>query len=77
MTNADHFDFATFGISIVGGDLNDASGFRKEYLNGDPQKAGYVVYSNKGMIKNSSDLTLPIAWAMGLELDTKDQRFST
>lgn len=74
LTNTSRFEFATFGVSIVGGDLNDASGFRKEYLKSDPQKAGYVVHSLRGLISKSSDITIPVAWAMGLEVKIDQQR---
>ncbi|MCK4794448.1 MAG: hypothetical protein KAV87_62545, partial [Desulfobacteraceae bacterium] len=74
LTNTDRFDFATFGLSITGGNLNDATGFRKDYLNSDPHKAGYVVHSEKGVVHKSGDLTLPVAWAMGLEVETDRQR---
>lgn len=70
LTNTDRFDFATFGVSIVGGDLNDTSGFRNDYLNSDPREAGYVVHSVKSTINKSSDFTLPVAWAMGLNIET-------
>ncbi len=74
LTNTDRFDFATFGVSIVGGNLKDKAGFRKDYLNSDPLKAGYVVHSVKGVVNKSGDLTLPVAWALGLEVQTDRQR---
>ena len=77
LTNIDRFDFATFGVSIVGGNLNDATGFRKDYLNSDPHKAGYVVHSVKGVLNKSGDFTLPVAWALGLEVETDRQRSTT
>ena len=74
LTNTAWFDFATFADSMVGGDLNDATGFRKEYLNGDLLKAGYVNYSKQGLVKRSEDLTLPVAWAMGLRTEIDQER---
>lgn len=69
-TNAKHFNFAVFGVSIVGGDLENAPDFRRDYLNGeqDPADRGYVWHSLDGRLVQAYDLTLPVAWAMALEL---------
>lgn len=68
-TNGEHFDFGTFGVSIVGGDFKNAPGFREEYLKGNPHKSGYVVHSLNGIVEKSNDLTIPIVWAMGLNIN--------
>jgi hypothetical protein len=67
-TNEDYFNFAIFGVSIVGGDLRNAPGFREEYLKGDPHKTGYVVHCLKGVVEKANDLTIPVVWAMGLNI---------
>lgn len=51
-----------FGVTIVGGDFEEA-GFRTEFLeNGDLQYAGHCVVESDGMIKKEVDLTFPVAW---------------
>lgn len=59
--------FETFGISVVGGDLKDET-FREQYRSGDPAKAGYVVFRAGNEIRKDPDVTLPVAWAMGQDL---------
>jgi hypothetical protein len=65
-TNAHAYEFAAFGVSIAGGDLKDDEDFRKEYQEGDPFAAGYVIHELGGQRDESPDHTLPVAWAMGL-----------
>lgn len=65
-TNADAYDFAAFGVSIAGGDLKEDEDYRKEYQNGDPFSAGYVIHELGGGRQESLDHTLPVAWAMKL-----------
>jgi hypothetical protein len=65
-TNTDEYDIAAFGVSIAGGDLEENEDFRKEYQEGDPFVAGYVIHELGGQRKESPDHTLPVAWAMGL-----------
>ena len=64
--NYDEFEFATFGISITGGDLNDAAGFKKEFLQSDPRKAGYVYHKVNQSFSKANDITIPAAWAIGI-----------
>lgn len=69
MTSNSHaYEFTTFGISIAGGDLRFDEEFKKEYHNGDPFSCGYVVHDLRGRCEESPDHTLPVAWAMGLDL---------
>lgn len=63
--NDDIFDCEVFGVSITACDLNNEA-MRGEYLEGSPQKVGYVIHSLNGEIVRSQDLTIPVAWAMGL-----------
>jgi hypothetical protein len=69
-SNSDDYAFETFGISIVGGDLKNNAAFRKAYRDGDPSKAGYVVIDVNGKGVQHPDITIPVAWAMGLEKNT-------
>lgn len=65
-TNLHTYEFAAFGSSIAGGDLKEDEEFKKEYQAGDPYSAGYVIHELNGQREESSDHTLPVAWAMGL-----------
>lgn len=68
-TNTHQFHFATFGVSILGGDLVKDPAFRDQYLQGDPYHSGFVLHSLDGRLTKSADVTLPVAWAMGLRSD--------
>jgi len=65
-SNDDAFDFTYFGVSITSGDLAADKDFKAAYLEGDPRKAGEVVHSLSGVVETSSDITLPVAWALGV-----------
>ncbi len=54
-----------FGISIVGGDLDDDSVFKAQYLEKHISDQGYVVVQEAKSIQTVADVTLPIAWAVG------------
>ena len=66
LSNDDRYSFECFGVSVTGGDLEFAPGFREEYLRGTPSTAGYVVHTLNGTLTRSGDHTLPLAWALGL-----------
>jgi len=61
-------DAKAFGTSITGGDLvNEAH--RAEFLASDAEEEGYVVYEGRdGQMVERRDLTIPVAWALGVEL---------
>lgn len=65
-TNSHAYEFAAFGVSIAGGDLEEDEDFRAEYQEIDPFTAGYVIHELSGQRQKSLDHTLPVAWAMGL-----------
>lgn len=65
-TNGRDFEFEFFGVSVASGDFDAEEGFKSKYLSGDPRAAGEVVHSLGGAIEPSGDVTLPVAWAMGL-----------
>jgi hypothetical protein len=69
-TNDDEFDFRFFAVSVSSGDLEADPEYKKSYLDGNPRGAGEVVYSASGSLKTSNDVTLPVAWALGL-VDTE------
>jgi hypothetical protein len=72
-SNQEGFDAEFFGVSIVGGDLKDVTGFRDAYLNSGPQNAGYVVYEQNATLQEIKDLTYPVAWALGFSPRINDQ----
>ena len=66
--NDDRFQFQYFGISVASGDLSADPEFAADYRNGNPRIAGEVVHSLKGGTQTSTDMTLPVAWALGIGL---------
>ena len=57
-----------FGLSIVGGDLQNNDEYREQFLEGSIEDHGWVAAKDKADSKwfNNPDLTLPIAWVIGL-----------
>jgi Double-GTPase 1 len=64
-SNDEDFEFAYFGVSVASGDLKEDASFKAAYLKGNPRKAGEVVHDLNGTVETSSDVTLPVAWALG------------
>lgn len=62
------FDFCSFGVSVFGGDPQHDTVFKEKYLE-DALNAGYVVHSVLGSLRTSADMTLPVAWTLGAELE--------
>lgn len=61
-------DVRIFGLSVVGGDLKDDEAFRNSYLDAGLDAHGWVAIPDpdtKGWTKES-DITLPVAWAVGI-----------
>lgn len=54
-----------FGLSIVGGDLEDDAEFRNKFFQRDISDQGWVVIEDADGIRTDEDVMLPIAWAMG------------
>lgn len=67
-TNITEVDFEYFGVSVTEGDFDANPGFRDEYIRRDPRKAGEVIHSLSGTIETTHDVTLPVAWALGVPL---------
>ena len=63
---SDRFEVVVFGISILGGDLEDGD-FRTRLLEGAFDSAGFVLYENSGRIKREGDVTVPVSWLAGIE----------
>ncbi|MBB3139103.1 hypothetical protein FHS26_006884 [Rhizobium pisi] len=60
-------EISFFGLSVVGGDLNDDPEFREQYLEKGLDEHGWVAVSDAetGHWVKDKDLTRPIAWAIG------------
>jgi hypothetical protein len=54
-----------FGLSVVGGDLEDDEEFRTRFLERDISEQGWVVVEDGDSLRTDDDVMLPIAWAMG------------
>jgi len=64
LRDLDRFDVSIFAVSILGGDPEADEGFREVLLDSDFKSVGYVRYDFNGGIIESTDLTLPVAWAI-------------
>lgn len=65
LRDLDRFDVALFGVSIVGGDLNDDPNFRTEFFKEKFDETGWIMLDTADGVRKLSDLTLPVAWAVG------------
>jgi hypothetical protein len=65
-SNPDRFDIQCFGVSVTGGDLVTMPGYKQQYINGNPQDAGFVLHELSGKPEQVPDHTLPVAWALDL-----------
>ncbi|KIF62995.1 hypothetical protein [Pseudomonas fluorescens] len=59
-------DVQIFGLSSVGGDLKNDAAYRREFLEAGPDVKGWVAVKDQDGWRKDSDITLPIAWAVGL-----------
>lgn len=66
LTDLEALDVQIFGLSSVGGDLKDDPVYRQAFLEAGPDGHGWVAVGDGDGWKKNSDLTLPIAWAVGL-----------
>ena len=66
LTNLEDLDIRIFGLSSVGGDLKHDPTYRQAFLEAGPDGQGWVTVSDGDGWKKDSDITLPIAWAIGL-----------
>jgi len=58
-------DVRLFGLSIVGGDLENDPVFKQSFLKKDIVDQGWIVIDDNGSGLRNDDITLPIAWAVG------------
>jgi len=58
-------DLQLFGLSIVGGDLEDDEDFKQKFFEKNLVDRGWVVVREGAEWRQDPDVTLPIAWAVG------------
>lgn len=61
-----NLDVQVFGLSVVGGDLKDDPDYREAFLEAGLDGQGWVVVRDGDGWRKDPDVTLPIAWAVGL-----------
>lgn len=66
LTDLGDLDVRIFGLSSVGGDLKHDPAYRQVFLEAGPDGHGWVAVSDGDGWKKEPDITLPIAWAVGL-----------
>ena len=66
LSDIDRIDVMVFAMSIFGGDPEADSEFRDRLLESDLHSAGYVRVHRNGSIEEKRDVTIPIAWAIGI-----------
>lgn len=66
LADLENLDVQIFGLSSVGGDLKHDPAFRQAFLEAGPDGQGWVSVADGGGWKKDFDITLPIAWAVGL-----------
>jgi hypothetical protein len=63
--NINDLEIRLFGVSVVGGDLENDKEFKKGYDAGEIKDFGYTVtIGDDGKIAKQGDLTLPLSWLM-------------
>lgn len=65
LADTGRLDVKLFGLSVVGGDLEDDEDFRNRFLERDISEQGWVIVENMDGRTTNNDVMLPIAWAMG------------
>jgi hypothetical protein len=65
LSDCSTLDVRVFGVSIVGGDFEDAA-FTARFHEGDVNEMGYVVADDDdGVTQKIDDVSLPVAWIVG------------
>jgi len=65
LSSESRLDIKLFGLSIVGGDLDDDPEFKEQFFDKDVSEQGYVIVQETDSVELVEDVTLPIAWAVG------------
>lgn len=66
LTDLKDLDVRVFGLSSVGGDLKHDPAYRQAFLEAGPDGQGWVAVGNGDGWRKDPDITLPIAWAVGI-----------
>lgn len=66
LANLDSLDVKIFGLSVVGGDLKSDPKYRTAFLEAGLDGQGWVAVHDRDRWTKDPDVTLPIAWAVGL-----------
>lgn len=66
LADLENLDVRVFGLSSVGGDLKHDPVYRQAFLEAGPDGQGWVAVDDGDGWRKDPDLTLPIAWAIGL-----------
>lgn len=66
LADLERLDVQIFGLSIVGGDLKHDPAYRQAFLEKGIDGQGWVAVRDTDEWRKDPDLTLPIAWAVGL-----------
>lgn len=66
LDDLEKLDVNVFGLSVVGGDLKNDPDYRRDFLERGLDENGWVAVLDGGVWRKDSDVTLPIAWAVGL-----------
>ena len=65
LDDLDEIDVRVYGVSIVGGDLQRDDEFKQKFHEMTLADSGVLVYEGEGQRHENSDVTLPVAWAIG------------
>ncbi|MNZ21005.1 hypothetical protein D3C78_380700 [compost metagenome] len=66
LTDLEGLDVQIFGLSVVGGDLKHDPNYRQAFLETGLDGQGWAVVNDGDGWRKDPDVTLPIAWAVGL-----------
>jgi hypothetical protein len=66
LADLENLDVQVFGLSVVGGDLKHDAGYRQAFLEAGLDSQGWVAVRDGDVWRKDPDVTLPIAWAVGL-----------
>ena len=66
LDNLESLDVQIFGLSVVGGDLKHDPEYRQNFLEAGLDGQGWVAVRDGDKWRKDPDVTLPIAWAVGL-----------
>jgi hypothetical protein len=66
LADLENINVQIFGLSVVGGDLKHDPNYRQAFLEAGLDGQGWVVVRDGDGWRKDPDVTLPIAWAVGL-----------